>query len=350
MIQSKGYAASTATSPLAPVDFDRREPGSQDLVLELLYCGVCHSDIHYARNEWGSSRFPIVPGHEMVGRVTRVGDQVSHFKVGDLAGVGCIIDSCRTCTPCEDNEEHYCQKGVTMSYGSKERKDSNVISQGGYSTNYVVDANFALHIPSTLDPKAVAPLLCAGITTWSPLRRWKIGPGMKVGVVGLGGLGHMGLKFAHAFGADVTLFTTSESKAADAKSLGAHNVIISTDAEAMKSARGFDFILDTVSALHDINPYLSALKRNGTLCLVGLPDQQLAFKPGLILSNKVISGSFIGGIKETQEMLEYCGAHNIVSEIELIDIAEINKAFDRVVKNDVKYRFVIDLATLKADS
>lgn len=347
MIQSKGYSASAATSPLAPIDFERRDPGKSDLVLELLYCGVCHSDIHYARNEWGHSRFPVVPGHEIIGRVTQIGDQVSNFKIGDLAGVGCVIDSCRTCPPCEDHEEHYCEKGVTMSYGSKERKDSKVISQGGYSTNYVVDSDYALHIPGTLNPEGVAPLLCAGITTWSPLRHWNVGPGMKVGVVGLGGLGHMGLKFAHAFGAEVTLFTTSAAKADDAKSLGADKVIISTDPEAMKSAHGFDFILDTVSAVHDINPYLSALKRSGTLCLVGLPEQQLAFKSSLVLRNKVISGSFIGGIKETQEMLDYCGEHNITADIELINIADINEAFDRVVKSDVKYRFVIDLATIK---
>ncbi|WP_269620660.1 NAD(P)-dependent alcohol dehydrogenase [Zhongshania sp. BJYM1] len=347
MIKALGYAASTATSALAPIEFERREPGSRDLVLELLYCGICHSDIHYARNEWGYSRFPIVPGHEMVGRITSVGSDVSNFKVGDLAGIGCLIDSCRHCAPCQDHEEQYCHKGVTMTYGSKERKDTNVISQGGYSTNYVVDTDFALRIPSSLDLKGVAPLLCAGITTWSPLRRWNIGPGDKVGVVGLGGLGHMAIKFAHAFGADVTLFTTSASKAADAMSLGADSVIISKDTDAMKAAREFDFILDTVSALHDINPYLSALKRNGTLCLVGLPDQQLAFKPSLVLSNKIISGSLIGGIKETQEMLNYCGENNIIADIELININEVNEAFERVVSGDVKYRFVIDLETLK---
>ncbi|MFT6550973.1 MAG: putative zinc-type alcohol dehydrogenase-like protein [Zhongshania marina] len=347
MIKSQAYAASAADLPLAPFEFERREADSRDLVLELLYCGVCHSDIHYARNEWGYSRFPIVPGHEMIGRVSNVGSDVSGFKIGDLVGVGCIIDSCRHCEPCQDGEEHYCQKGVTMSYGSKERKDGSVISQGGYSTNYVIDADFALRIPDSLDPKAVAPLLCAGITTWSPLRRWNIGPGMKVGVVGLGGLGHMALKFAHAFGAELTLFTTSESKAADAKKLGASHIVVSSDREAMKSARGFDFILDTVSAVHDINPYLSALKRNGTLCLVGLPDQQLAFKSSLVLSNKVISGSMIGGIQETQEMLDYCGKHNITADVELISIDDINDAFERVVKGDVKYRFVIDLATLK---
>lgn len=348
MIKAHGYAASTATSALAPIEFERREPGSHDLVLELLYCGICHSDIHYARNEWGYSRFPIVPGHEMVGRVTSIGSEVSNFKVGDLAGIGCFIDSCRQCPSCQDNEEQYCEKGVTMTYGGKERKDTAVITQGGYSTNYVIDTKFALHIPDSLDPKSVAPLLCAGITTWSPLRRWNIGAGHKVGVIGLGGLGHMAIKFAHAFGAEVTLFTTSQSKAADAIRLGADNVIISSDSDAMKTARGFDFILDTVSAVHDINPYLSALKRKGTLCLVGLPDQQLSFKPSLTLSNKVISGSLIGGIKETQEMLNYCGDHNISADIELININEVNEAFERVISSDVKYRFVIDLATLKS--
>lgn len=347
MLQAKGYAALDAKKPLEPHAFERRAPGPEDVVLEILFCGICHSDIHAVNNDWGSSRYPLVPGHEIVGRVTEVGSQVTRFAAGDLAGVGCFIDSCRQCAACEEDDEHYCVEGFTATYGSVERSQPDLATYGGYSNNYVLHEHFALKIDPALDLAATAPLLCAGITTYSPLRHWKIGKGQRVGVVGLGGLGHMGVKFAKAFGAEVVMFTTSESKADAARELGADEVVLSTDRQAMKTQRGkLDFILDTVSAQHDLNAYLKCLKRDGVLCLVGLPDKPLGFSPFLTAGRRIVTGSMLGGIAETQEMLDFCAEHGIVSDIELIDIASVNKAYERVLSSDVKYRFVIDMATL----
>lgn len=347
MIQSHGYAAQQAITPLAPYSFTRRDPLERDVVVEIDYCGVCHSDIHSTRNEWRNAIYPMVPGHEIVGRVTAVGKAVSRFKVGDRVGVGVIIDSCRSCTSCKANEEQYCEVGATLTYGAYDRYGA--LTQGGYSNNIVVDEHFVHTVSAKLDPAGVAPLLCAGITTYSPLRHWKVGPGMKVGIVGLGGLGHMALKFAHAFGAHVVQFTTSESKIADAKRLGADEVVISRDPAAMKKEENsFDFILDTVSAVHDLNAYLALLKRDAIYCQVGLPDQPPVINMGNLLSKRrALSGSSIGGMAETQAMLDYCADHDIVSDIEVIPIQKINEAFERVVKADVKYRFVIDMASLK---
>ena len=347
MVQSHGYAAQAATTPLAPYSFSRRDPTDRDVVVEIDYCGVCHSDIHSTRNEWQNAIYPMVPGHEIVGRVIAVGKEVNRFKAGDRVGVGVIIDSCRTCPSCKANEEQYCEVGVTLTYGAYDKY--NALTQGGYSNNIVIDEHFVHTISPKLDPAGVAPLLCAGITTYSPLRHWKVGPGMKVGIVGLGGLGHMGLKFAHAFGAHVVQFTTSESKISDAKRLGADEVVISKDPEAMKKeANSYDFILDTVSAVHDLNAYLALLKRDAAYCQVGLPDQPPVINMGnLLFKRRALSGSIIGGMAETQEMLDYCAGHNIVSDVEIIPIQKINEAFERVIKADVKYRFVIDMASLK---
>jgi len=348
MLPTLGYAAQASTTPLAPYRFERREPGANDVQIEILYCGVCHSDVHQARNEWGGAKFPMVPGHEIVGRVVNVGAAVTGFKAGDLAGVGCMVDSCRTCGSCAEGLEQYCEKGFVGTYNSKGR--DGLITQGGYSNNIVVDAAFVLRVPTTLDLKAVAPLLCAGITTYSPLKHWQVGPGQKVGVVGLGGLGHMAVKLAAAFGAHVVLFTTSESKRADALRLGAKEVVISKNKDEMKQQAGqLDFILNTVAAPHDLNVFLSLLKRDGTMVLVGLPDQDPpALKVGsLIGKRRHLAGSMIGGIRETQEMLDFCAEHGIVSDIELIPIQQINEAWERMVKSDVKYRFVIDMASLK---
>jgi len=349
MIPSHGYAASAARGPLAPFKFERRDPGAHDVVIEALYCGVCHSDLHSVNNDWGGSRYPIVPGHEIIGRVTSVGSAVSQFKVGDYAGIGCLVDSCRECGSCHADEEQYCERGATGTYNSYER-GTRIPTYGGYSTNYVVAERFALKIPAGMDLAATAPLLCAGITTYSPLRHWKVGPGQRVGVVGLGGLGHMAVKIAHAMGAEVTLFSTSESKRQDAIRLGATHVVLSRDADQMKAqANRFDFILDTVSAPHDINGYLRLLKRDGTMCLVGLPETPTPIAAGnLVFGRKSLAGSLIGGLAQTQEMLDFCAAHGIVSDIELIPIQQINEAYARLEKADVKYRFVIDLATLKA--
>ncbi len=349
MIKSLGYAASAARTPLAPFLFERREPKPKDVVIDVLYCGVCHSDLHQVEDEWGGGLFPMVPGHEIVGRVARVGSSVTKFKPGDLAGVGCIVDSCRTCASCGEGLEQFCERGMTGTYNSRER-DGGAPTYGGYSNNIVVDEAYVLHVPANLDLKAVAPLLCAGITTYSPLRHWKVGKGQKVGIVGLGGLGHMGLKFAHAFGAKTVLFTTSPDKAEDARRLGADEVVISKNSQEMKAqARSFDFILDTVSAPHDINALLGLLKREGTLTLVGVPPKDPTLKVGqLIFSRRNLAGSLIGGIAETQEMLDFCAEHGIVSDIELIRMDQINEAYQRMLKSDVKYRFVIDLATLAA--
>jgi alcohol dehydrogenase (NADP+) len=348
MPQSKGYATRDAQSPLGPFSFSRREPGATEIAIDILFCGVCHSDLHMARNEWGSSIYPMVPGHEIVGRVTAAGNSVKRFKAGDIAAVGVIVDSCRHCAPCDRGEEHYCLEGATLTYAAKDRVDGS-ITMGGYSSNYVVDERFAHTVPSNLDLAAVAPLLCAGITTYSPLRHWKVGPGKKVGIVGLGGLGHMGLKFAHSFGAHTVQLTTSLKKKDDAIKLGADEVIVSTDEAQMKKHAGtFDFILDTASAPHALEPYLGLLKQDGTLTLVGLPDKPPAVSVfSLITKRASIGGSMIGGMPETQEMLDYCGEKNITADVEVIPIEKINEAFERMLKQDVKYRFVIDMSSLK---
>ena len=348
MPQSKGYAATDAKSPLGPFNFSRREPGPTEIAVEILYCGVCHSDLHMTRNEWGGAVYPMVPGHEIVGRVAAAGSAVTKFKTGDIAAIGVIIDSCRHCAPCNRGEEHFCQKGATLTYAAKDRVDGS-ITMGGYSTNYVVDERFAHTVPANLDLAAVAPLLCAGITTYSPLRHWNAGPGKKVGIIGLGGLGHMGLKFAHSFGAHTVQLTTSLKKKDDAVKLGADDVIVSTDEAQMKKHAGsFDFILDTASAPHALEPYLSLLKQDGTITLVGLPEKPPAVNIfSLISGRRSIAGSMIGGMPETQQMLDYCGRKNIAADVEVIPIQKINDAFERMLKQDVKYRFVIDMSSLK---
>ncbi|MET0329997.1 MAG: NAD(P)-dependent alcohol dehydrogenase [Dyella sp.] len=348
MISTFSFAAPAAKAPLAPYRFDRRAPRAQDVVIEILYCGICHSDVHTVRDEWGNQQYPIVPGHEIVGRVIAVGSEVSKFKVGDMAGVGCMVDSCRECANCKEDLEQFCAQGATFTYASKDRQDGSV-TQGGYSSHIVVDQAFTLHIPESLDPAAAAPLLCAGITTYSPLKHWKIGKGHKVGVVGLGGLGHMALKLAHAFGATVVQFTTSESKRADALRLGADDVVMSNDpAQMAKHAGTFDFILDTVSAKHDLDVYLQMLKRDGTMTLLGVPEQPATLGAApLIFGRRQLAGSLIGGVAETQEMLNFCAEHGIVSDIETIRIQDVNEAYERMLKSDVKYRFVIDMASLK---
>ncbi|MDB4973935.1 MAG: hydroxyacid dehydrogenase [Myxococcaceae bacterium] len=349
MTTTQAYAALSAKAPLEPYQLERREPRERDVQIAITHCGVCHSDVHQARDEWGGSLFPMVPGHEIVGQVTRVGSGVSKFKVGDRVGVGCMVDSCRSCDGCGAGEEQYCERGFVGTYNSVER-DKQTRTYGGYAEQIVVDQDFVLRVSDKLDPAGVAPLLCAGITTYSPLRHWKVGKGQRVGVVGLGGLGHMAVKFAHAFGAEVVLFTTSPNKADDAKRLGAHEVVISTNREQMKKQRNrFDFIIDTVAAPHDIDGMLNLLKRDGTLTLVGVPDQPHT-PPNvatLVFKRRSLAGSLIGGIAETQEMLDYCAEHGIVSDIELIPIQKINEAYDRMVKSDVKYRFVIDIASLR---
>ena len=345
----QGYAAQSATTPLAPHRFERRDPRPDDVVIDILYCGVCHSDIHQARNEWGGSIYPMVPGHEIIGRVSSVGAQVSKFKVGDMVGVGCMVDSCQHCGACHAGLEQYCVEGATWTYNGIDRRDS-MPTFGGYSERIVCSDKFVVSISDKLNPKAAAPLLCAGITTWSPLRHWKIGKGSRVAIVGLGGLGHMGLKFAKAMGADVTLFTRTPDKEAEARRLGADHVVLSTDPAQMKAvSRGFDFILDTVPSPHDLNPYLATLDIDGTLCLVGLlePIEPAVAAHNVVIGRRAIAGSAIGGIAETQEMLDYCAEHGIVSDIEMIDIQNINQAYERMLKSDVRYRFVIDIASLK---
>ncbi len=343
----KAYAAETSKSPLAPRTIERREPRAKDVEIEILYCGVCHSDIHQARDEWGGSMFPMVPGHEIVGKITRVGDDVTKFKVGDLAGVGCLVDSCRTCPSCHEGLEQYCESGFVGTYNGLER-DSKKPTYGGYSSSIVVQEDFTLRIPANLDLKRVAPLLCAGITTYSPLKHWKVSKGQKVGIVGLGGLGHMGVKLARSFGAEVSVFTTSPSKRDDALRLGAHHVIVSKDESAMTSqANRYDFILNTISAPHDYNTYLNCLKRDGAMTLVGVPEQPIPVAAfSLIMKRRSLSGSLIGGLPQTQEMLDYCAKHEIMSDVELIPIQKINEAYDRMLKADVKYRFVIDMKSL----
>ncbi len=349
MFTCVGFATAAADQPLRPFSFERRDPGPKDVRIDIHYCGVCHSDLHQARNEWQNTLYPCLPGHEIVGRVAAVGSAVTKFKVGDLAGVGCLVDSCQDCPSCAEGLENYCEKGQTFTYNSED-KVSGGITFGGYSQAIVVDEGFTLKIPENLDLKAVAPLLCAGITTYSPLKHWKVGPGQRVGVVGLGGLGHMGVKLAHAMGAHVVLFTTSPGKAEDARRLGADEVVVSRDPAAMAAQAGsFDFILDTVAAAHDINALLNCLKRDATLCQVGAPDKPLATNVfSLIFKRRNFAGSLIGGIAETQEMLDFCGQHGITADIEMIRMAEIETAFDRMQRSDVKYRFVIDMATMPA--
>lgn len=350
MIKAIGYAATSTTSPLSPLRFERRDPTPSDVHLEILFCGVCHSDLHQVKGDWGRTAYPCIPGHEIVGRVVSVGSAVTKLRVGDIAAVGCMVDSCRVCPSCAEGFEQYCEKGAIFTYNSADRHTGGV-TYGGYSSSIVVDEAFALKVPPHLDLAATAPLLCAGITTYSPLRHWNVGPGQKVGVVGLGGLGHMAVKFARAFGAHVVVLTTSEKKKADAMALGAHEAVLSTNRDEMKAHRSsFHFILDTVSAPHDVNALLGLLKRDGTLCQVGLPAEPLpvgVFQ--LVGQRRRFAGSSIGGIAETQEMLDFCGEHNIVCDIETIDIQQINEAYERLARSDVKYRFVIDMASLRKD-
>ncbi|MDR1994669.1 NAD(P)-dependent alcohol dehydrogenase [Azonexus sp.] len=344
----KAYAAQTASSPLAPFEITRRAPGPEDVQIAILYCGVCHSDLHTARNEWHNTLYPSVPGHEIVGRVVAVGEQVSRFKVGDLAGVGCMVDSCGHCASCIEGEEQYCENGFTGTYNGPDASGGN--TYGGYSYSIVVKESFVLHIKhDEKELAAVAPLLCAGITTYSPLRHWRVGPGMKVGIVGLGGLGHMGVKIAHAMGAHVVLFTTSPGKAADGRRLGADEVCLSSDPAQMAArADSLDFILNTVAAPHRLDDYLQLLRRDGTMTLVGAPEHPHPSPNvfSLIMKRRSLAGSLIGGIRETQEMLDFCARHGIVSDIETIRMDYINTAYERMLKSDVKYRFVIDMATL----
>ncbi|MFZ1245753.1 MAG: NAD(P)-dependent alcohol dehydrogenase [Azonexus sp.] len=344
-----GFAAQSASAALSPLRFERRDLRPDDVEIEILYCGVCHSDLHMARNDWGWSFYPIVPGHEIIGRVVSVGAAVNKFKVGESVGVGCMVDSCQHCSPCEQGLEQYCEEGHTLTYGSKDRING-MPTYGGYSEKIVATERFVVKVPDGLDLAGAAPLLCAGITTWSPLRHWKVGPGSRVAIVGLGGLGHMGIKLAKALGAEVTLFTRSPGKEGDARRLGADHIVLSTDAKQMRAAKNnFDLIIDTVPYQHDVNPYLPTLSLNGTLVLVGLLGDlapTLSTVP-LILGRKAVAGSVIGGIAETQEMLDFCGQHNITSDIEIINMQDINGAYERMLKSDVKYRFVIDIATLK---
>lgn len=349
MLQTKGYAVQSAESEFGTFDFERRELGAGDILIEIKFCGVCHSDIHQARNEWGNSIFPMVPGHEIVGRVARIGAEVTKFKEGDFAGVGCFVDSCGKCENCAQDVEQFCQVHCAQTYNSTEM-DQATPTYGGYSTQIVVKENYALKITDAENLAAIAPLLCAGITTYSPLRRFNVREGQKVGIVGLGGLGHMGVKFAAALGADVTVFSTSPSKEADARKLGAHHFVVSKNEDEMKSLAGqFDFILDCVSADHDLNLYLGLLKYEGALVLVGAPERPLPVHAfSLIPNNRTLAGSGIGGIKETQEMLDFCAEKGITSDIEIIDIKDIEAAYERTIKGDVRYRFVIDTKSLNA--
>jgi uncharacterized zinc-type alcohol dehydrogenase-like protein len=345
-----GYAAHSSTTELEAFRFERRDPRANDVTIDILYCGVCHSDVHNARNDWGGAAYPMVPGHEIIGRVSAIGADVTRFKVGDPVGVGCMVDSCQSCFACDDGDEQYCQHGSTYTYNSVDRHDG-MPTFGGYSERIVVSDRFVLKLPEGMDLAGAAPLLCAGITTWSPLRHWNVDSSSRVAVVGLGGLGHMGLKLAKALGAHVTLFTRSPGKEQDARRLGADDIVLSTDDAQMAAAAGkFDLIIDTVPYVHDLNPYLPTLAVNGTLVLVGYLgglEPALQTVP-MIMGRKSVAGSLIGGIAETQEMLDFCGEHGITADIEVIDMAAINEAYERMLKSDVKYRFVIDMATLKA--
>jgi len=352
MNETKAYSAASATSPLASTTISRRETTERDVQIEILFCGICHSDLHTVRDEWSSvmaTTYPCVPGHEIVGRVTGIGSAVTKFKPGDLVGVGCLVDSDHTCSQCSDGLEQFCHN-ATFTYNSPD-KHLGGVTYGGYSESIVVDESFVLRVPTTLDLAGAAPLLCAGITTYSPMRHWGVTAGKKVGVVGIGGLGHMGVKFARAFGAHVVVFTTSPSKKDDAFRLGAHEVVISTNADKMEQHAGtFDFILDTIAAEHDLNAYINLLARDGNLTLVGAPEQPLPVAGfGLLFGRRSLSGSLIGGIAETQEMLDFCGEHGITADVEVIPIQRINEAYERMLRSDVKYRFSIDMSSLKAE-
>ncbi|HYD96008.1 MAG TPA: NAD(P)-dependent alcohol dehydrogenase [Noviherbaspirillum sp.] len=352
MLSSTGYGATSATEPLSKLNFQRRDLQPDDVQIDILFCGVCHSDLHTARNEWGNTVYPVVPGHEIIGRVTAVGSQVTHFKAGDLVGVGCLVDSCQQCGSCAEGLEQYCENGFVGTYNGEEMH-SGGMTYGGYSTNIVVRDKFVLRIPERLDPAGAAPLLCAGITTYSPLKQWHVSPGKKVGIVGLGGLGHMGLKLAHAMGAYVVLFTTSQGKREDAKRLGADEVVVSRNTSEMREHRdSFDFILNTVAAPHALDPFMELLKRDGTMVLVGAPASPHPSPQvfNLIMKRRRLAGSLIGGIAETQEMLDFCGERGIVADIETIRIQDINDAYERMLKSDVKYRFVIDMTSLKQEA
>lgn len=348
MLNTPAFAAISPTTPLTPYAIDRREPGPHDVLIDILYCGVCHSDIHQARDEWGGSIFPMVPGHEIVGTVAQVGSHVTKWNVGDTVGVGCFIDSCRECGPCKEGEEQYCEHGMNVTYNGYE-KDGATPTYGGYSTRITVDENYVLRIPDGMPLDRTAPLLCAGITTYSPLRHFGVTAGDKVAVVGLGGLGHMGVKIAKAMGATVTVLSHSPGKRGEAVRLGADDFVVTSDKRAFKeNASRFDFILDTVSAEHDYNDYLNLLRHDGTMVLVGIPDPTPLHAASLVMQRRKLAGSLIGGIRETQEMLDFCAAHDVTADIELIPIQQINEAYDRVVKSDVRYRFVIDIASLKS--
>ena len=352
MLQAQGYATKSPESKFEPFDFERRDVGAHDILIEILYCGICHSDIHQARDEWGGSIYPMVPGHEIVGRVSRVGAEVTKFNEGDFAGIGCFVDSCRNCENCKEGLEQYCDGQLVMTYNGVE-KDGKTPTYGGYSSQIVADENYALKVNAPEEQLAgVAPLLCAGITTYSPLRHFNVKAGQKVGIVGLGGLGHMGVKLAVSMGADVTVFSTSPSKEADARRLGAHNFVVTKDPENMKPLVGkFDFILDCVSADHDLNMYLNLLRLGGAMVLVGAPDKPAeVYAFSLISNNRTLAGSGIGGIRETQEMLDFCAERGIVSDVEVIPIQNIEEAYERTIKSDVRYRFVIDMQSLKNDA
>lgn len=346
-LPTPAYAATSETAPLAPWSFDRREPGPAEVLIEIRYCGVCHTDIHFVKNEWGNAIYPMVPGHEIVGTITAVGSGVTRWKAGDTVGIGCFVDSCRSCAACAAGEEQYCQGGATFTYNSP--LADGTVTYGGYSTQITVDENYVVRVPESLALDAAAPLLCAGITTYSPLKKFGVGPGMNVGIVGLGGLGHMGVKFAKAMGAHVTVLSQSERKRADAMALGADDYLSTGDPATFEANAGrFHFLLDTVSAPHDLNAYLGLLGLDGRMVLVGLPDPTPLSAMPLIFQRRSLTGSLIGGIRETQEMLDFCGEHGIVSEVEVIPISAINEAYERMLRSDVRYRFVIDIASLKA--
>lgn len=347
MASTRAYAAQDATTPLAPWTIDRRDPKPTDVQIQILYCGVCHSDLHFVKDDWGMAIYPVVPGHEIVGRVTAVGNEVKNFKVGDLAGIGCLVDSCRECNNCKNDLEQHCSNGMVFTYGGQER-DGSGVTHGGYSKSICAHEDFVLHVSDKQPLEAIAPLLCAGITTYSPLKTWKVGKGQRVGILGLGGLGHMGVKLAASMGAEVTMLSHTASKEKDAKRLGAHKFVLTSDEEQIKEvANYFDFIMDTVSAPHDYNFYLGLLATGGTMVCVGLPPPSEPIVPfNLVFQRRSIAGSLIGGIAETQEMLDYCAEHNIVSDVEVIAMKDINQAYERMVKGDVRYRFVIDMATL----